>query len=530
MFPRQGEEMMRDTAKRTWGGQRTLAILCLSLAFVGCANSDDGTSRADAGPPTTGDGSTAGLYPCDKPGQACNAHDPCAIEPICGQDKFCRPTKLQNCDDGLDCTVDTCLGLGQCENKPKPGYCAISSLVNGKSAVRCFAHDERQPDDPCSICEAETSPTKWAQANGGSCDDGNACTKDDYCQSGTCKGTYYGTECSDQLDCTDDVCDGKGGCSNKLKANVCLIGGKCYKSDESDSTGCATCAPQKNAIGWTAVPDVCKIGSLCYASGAKDTTGCGVCDPKLSASSWSASPYTCLVDGLCLQPGAKDVTGCGVCDPQQSGLAYTPLANKCLINDVCYDDGQKSASGCHVCDAASSTIWWTSVSGLSSTTTGFDSGLGGYVADALVNGVGWQLSTARAHSGSGSLYYGHLQHKNYDTPGQGNTGTVTSSALVLPAGKKAALSFWLYFDAENSPNFDQLKLLANGTALWTKSATTLLTKDYRKWIGVELDLSALAGQSVSLSFSFDTVDGWANTAEGVYLDDITVSTGCGASP
>src|SRR5437762_1414767 len=43
------------------------------------------------------------------------------------------------------------------------------------------------------------------------CDDGVACTKDDRCVSGVCRGTPY--SCNDNNVCTADLCDGRGGCN-----------------------------------------------------------------------------------------------------------------------------------------------------------------------------------------------------------------------------------------------------------------------------------------------------------------------------
>ena len=37
---------------------------------------------------------------------------------------------------------------------------------------------------------------------------------------------------------------------------------------------------------------------------------------------------------------------------------------------------------------------------------------------------------------------------------------------------------------------------------------------------------ALAGQSVALKLSFDTMDAWSNSGEGVYIDDLKLVTGC----
>jgi hypothetical protein len=85
-------------------------------------------------------------------------------------------TSAAECDDGNSCTVDTCdLSLG-CQHtagnagavcRPSTGACDVAESCNGASAG-CPA-DQHQP-------------------NGTACSDGNACTANESCQSGSCAG------------------------------------------------------------------------------------------------------------------------------------------------------------------------------------------------------------------------------------------------------------------------------------------------------------------------------------------------------
>ena len=328
------------------------------------------------------------LWPCNYPGQACNAHDPCAINPICGKDKKCRPSFLQNCGDKLDCTTDTCLGQGLCSNEPQEGFCvlgvavAISSdagpldagiaadmLKSFKTMFRCFKKGERNPNDQCLMCAPATADSgvttknkQWSPANGGSCDDGKTCTKNDYCQSGICKGTFFGDQCSDGYSCTEDICDGKGSClGNKLKSGWCLINGTCYKENVSHPQGsCFTCSPKQSQSSWTAITNTCMIGSKCYNKGASNPGGCGECDPATSTSKWTVKGNTCcLISDKSYNAGTKDPTGCSQCDPTKNPYGWTPLANLCLISGKCYTKGTKHPKGCAECDPAVSGTKWT---------------------------------------------------------------------------------------------------------------------------------------------------------------------------
>src|SRR6185436_14686763 len=51
-----------------------------------------------------------------------------------------------------------------------------------------------------------------------------------------------------------------------------------------------------------------------------------------------------------------------------------------------------------------------------------------------------------------------------------------------------------------------------------------------QWVTRSLDLSAYAGQTVRIRFSFDTIDAGFNNFEGWYVDDVNVFSGGPASP
>jgi hypothetical protein len=383
------------------------------LAFLAGCSGKDGNGNPDDGGPADlvvsemalPDGFV--LYGCDAPGETCNPHNDCAIDPICGTDHKCRPTQIQSCDDGLECTKDICKGMGLCDHVSQDGWCALPVRTGGsdggvgQTEIKCFKDKDRSPVDACMVCNADpqstaADPTKWTPANGGACDDGIACTKDDYCQSGVCKGNDFSQECSDSVDCTEDTCDGNGGCTgHKLRADACLINGqcvqdqqtdssgcnicdvkqsqekwtplvthclisnKCYKPGDKDSTLCGVCDPTTNDKDWTPLPGLCKISSSCYQAGAKNSGGCAECDPAVSNTAWTVKGDNCLINSTCFKGGANDSTGCGVCDPTKSTGAWSPVANQCLISGKCYATGAQDATKCAECDPAVSTTAWT---------------------------------------------------------------------------------------------------------------------------------------------------------------------------
>lgn len=601
--------------------------------LTGACGSEDGGLPFDSGMLPDGYKFVA----CDTPGSPCNAHDPCAINPICGNDGLCHPTFYQNCNDDLACTQDVCLGAGKCDHIPASGQCALAvKQAGGPSKVQCFNTDDRNPADPCKVCDPERSGKAWSPATGGSCNDGEDCTKDDYCDNGVCKGTYYGDQCQDEYGCTEDVCDGKGGClGNKLMADSCLINGACYKKGDTDAQkcnvcdpskstnawtplslhclingrceapgavspdGCGECDPAKNTSDWTPVAGLCKISGKCYKSGDKNTSagGCAECDPTANATGWTVKGDNCLIGSKCINPGDKDSLGCGECKPATNKYDYTAIANKCLIENKCFAPGEKDPTNCGECDPTVSGNSWTvkgdnclvsgkcynpgdpnddgcaqckptsdkyaftpltskctigancyadteadssgcmqclvatpgkwSVKGTTKITIyNFESGLMGWTATNSDAKVGWIASSRRPATGSQSLYYGDPAVGSFSTGATANKGTVLSPSIALSAGKKAGVRLWLYGDIEKGTFGDliTISVVESGktTSLWTKPSTFV----QKTWFEVSLDLSSYAGKTIQLKIEFDTLDGFVNDGEGLFVDDISVYENC----
>ena len=70
-----------------------------------------------------------------------------------------------------------------------------------------------------------------------SCDDDNLCSVDDVCAAGTCAGTAY--TCADDGNvCTDEACDGQGGCPITYNNDSCDDGDACTHSDACAGGNC----------------------------------------------------------------------------------------------------------------------------------------------------------------------------------------------------------------------------------------------------------------------------------------------------
>jgi len=222
------------------------------------------------------------------------------------------------CDDGLPCTTgEQCDGAGacvgttactpdtceqttcnsaQCEVVLKPGNCKIDGL--------CFADGEANPTDPCQVCDASAAPDAWTNGQG-ACDDGDACTLGDICVAGGCVGTPYVCD-DDGLGCTNEVCDGAGGCDVEVDAGSCVIGGACYADGAVDpDNSCLTCDTASNPLTWSVRPD----DTPC--DGPSCTTN--VCQAGTCTSTPDGA--SCFIGGACLADGATNpVSPCQVCD------------------------------------------------------------------------------------------------------------------------------------------------------------------------------------------------------------------------
>jgi len=100
-------------------------------------------------------------------------------------------------------------------------------------------------------------------ANHASCQDGNACTENDYCQEAACQpGTAV--DCDDDNLCTDDSCDELTGCVNGANSlacddkDLCTIGDFCADSQ---------CQPGPDALQ-------CDDGIACTVDSCEATQGC----------------------------------------------------------------------------------------------------------------------------------------------------------------------------------------------------------------------------------------------------------------
>lgn len=299
-------------------------------AWTGCESSNE-------------HGACGGKRVCGPEGLAeCDAAIP-AAEVCNGFDDDCDGTidGDTTCDDGSDCTADSCLGEAGCEHTPLSGTECVDGDV-------CTTADHCEDGDcvaspvlcddlnPCTDDACDASGGCVFEPNQVPCDDGEACTVADTCNEGACKGFAVACDCNVDADCAaledGDVCNGTLVCDTSGVPHTCKV-------DTATVVSCP--AP--------AGPD-----AVCSKAACDAVTGaCGFAPDHegLVCSSGDACTIgqTCQ-DGACLGGVAlscEDANECTAdsCDPL-AGCVHTPIDGPCSDGDVCTDGDACVAGSC----------------------------------------------------------------------------------------------------------------------------------------------------------------------------------------
>jgi cysteine-rich repeat protein len=203
-------------------------------------------------------------------------------------------------------------------------------------------------------CEPTTGLcTAVPRQNGTSCDDGDACTRTDTCQQGSCTGANP-VVCTQSDQChVAGTCDPSSGvCSNPIAANgsACNDGDACTQSDACQEGSCTG-----------ANPVTCSASDQCHAAGTCDPSSGACSNPPLADGTPCFDGDLCTQtdrceSGICL--GADPVTctaidqchAAGACDPS-SGICSNPVQNCCGDGglggaEACDDGNLTSDDGC----------------------------------------------------------------------------------------------------------------------------------------------------------------------------------------
>jgi len=264
-------------------------------------------------------------------GQACNDGASCTKDDAC-DGTVCTGTSYA-CDDNIACTADSCDGDGTCTYTLAASACLIAGV--------CYPDGAQKAGEPCYACRPDISANTWSPALVGTeCDDGKPCTSEDECFNGLCAGTAY--VCNDGLTCTNDSCDGIGGCTESIVANNCLIDNQCVAAGTVKTVGgCLWCNPAVDPNGWSANTGAsCNDGVVCSSN------------DKCVGSTCQGTGYTCN-DGLtCTNDSCN---GDGTC-------TFALQVGSCVIGNVCHaDNAPNPLDECLACRSSLATNDWRPV-------------------------------------------------------------------------------------------------------------------------------------------------------------------------
>ncbi len=305
--------------------------------------------------------------PCDD-GLFCTKYDECLNGQCSGSGDTCPPGQIcvedddtcvdcltdADCDDGNDCTDDTC-AAGVCENTNNTDpcddglYCTEGETCGGGICSGGTPRDCSASDGPCAVgvCD-DSADTCRAKAinDGGTCDDGLFCTEGETCTAGICGGgtpkdcTFQDSECTEGV-CNEDTdwCDAKPihegeTCDDGLwctEGETCTAGG-CGGGAPKDCSGlsgeCAVGTCDDAADKCVADPinegDACDDGLFCTEGETCTDGGCG-----------GGTPTDCTsLDGECSIGVCDDVTDACIPKPLNDGGACDD-GDYCTVGETC---------------------------------------------------------------------------------------------------------------------------------------------------------------------------------------------------
>lgn len=331
------------------------------------------------------------------------------------------------------------------------------------------------------------------------------------CGSMTCE---LAANCDDGIPCTADACL-DGACTYDTADACCVVDPDCFDADNCTIDVCINFTCENSPV---ANPECCNTDAEC-----DDNNPCT--DDTCAAG----------IEFLCVHP-VSDESGCcetvGNCD-DSDGCTIDVCEdficdhyNTCCFSDEECDDNDDVCT-VDSCQGGACVYQIMEIEGCCDPEPWFETfelDLGDWNYAGGGSGCGWQIAkNGQWTSPSAALYYGDPSFKTFNC---GDTsGSAQSKQIALQEGVGFAFETQVYMDTEGSSSYDKLFLYihaSNGKyAIWTKPSVST-----NVWFSVSSDISAWAGETVSFEWYFDTIDGAFNDGEGVYIDDMLLTSSC----
>lgn len=298
----------------------------------------------------------------------CDDGNPCNGVETCSAAKQCLAGTAVNCSAlSNDCNLGACNpATGACVAAPKTNgttcndgnactsadSCQAGACV-GANPVTCPASDQCHDAGTCNTATGACSNP--AKKNGVTCDDGNACTKADSCQSGVCTGASA-VVCSAKDQChVAGTCNTSSGlCDDPIKKNgtACNDGSLCTKTDTCQGGVCSGASPVVCAAS-----DQCHLAGTCddatgtcsnpakkNGTSCADGNACTQTDTCQSGTCTGTNAVVCTASDQCHAAGTCDPANGTCSDPTQKDGTTCSDGNACTKTDTCLAGACKGAS------------------------------------------------------------------------------------------------------------------------------------------------------------------------------------------
>lgn len=285
----------------------------------------------------------------------CDDGDSCTLDDHCSQGK-CVASQEKSCNDDNPCTNDSCdpiqgclhlLNQAPCDDKDVCTYgdhCNLGECVGG-GQLAC---------NDGNLCTDDACDPKVGCAftpNNAACDDENACTTQDACAEGWCKGGGK-LDCDDDNPCTNDACDPQVGCIHFDNGLFCDDGDACTAGEQCVTGECVGGQPVNCSDDNLCTDDSCApdLGCLHVANAlpCNDGNACTTNDTCAESSCQGGPAPDCDDENVCTDDSCLPQSGC-----TNTPLSGTPCSDDtvCTVDDVCVDGACVSGAPLDCVDA-----------------------------------------------------------------------------------------------------------------------------------------------------------------------------------
>jgi hypothetical protein len=270
------------------------------------------------------------------------------------------------CDDGDECTADSCPGEAGCKNEPLDQTpCSDESFCTAGDHCQAgvCVGDDVSCDDANGCTDDSCDPLKGCvhADNAAVCDDGDPCTENDGCKYGACGGTPIGCDCYANEGCQKfedgNLCNGTLFCDLDELPYVCKVAPEtvvtCPEPTGVDAVCLAPSCDKKTGV-CSFVPaggaPPCDDGSACTTgdacTGGKCVSGAPTpCDDKNVCTTDSCDPKAGCIHTNNTDP-CTDANACTAPDVCKAGQCAPGAAVVCDDKNPCTDDSCDQATGC----------------------------------------------------------------------------------------------------------------------------------------------------------------------------------------